>query len=35
MILFDIGAIRLEILQLLGNIKLDVVTPQALPDRWR
>jgi len=35
MTLFDIGAIRFEILQLLGNIKLDVVTPQALPDKWR
>jgi len=35
MTLFDLGAIRYEILQLLGNIKLDVVTPQALPDKWR
>lgn len=35
MTLLDIGAIRFEILQLLGNIKLDVVTPQALPDKWR
>lgn len=35
MTIFDIGAIRSEILQLLGNIKLDVVTPQALPDKWR
>ncbi|MFZ4538200.1 nucleotidyltransferase family protein [Propionivibrio sp.] len=35
MSLFDIGAIRVELLQLLGNIPLDVVTPQALPDKWR
>ena len=35
MTLFDIGAIRVELLQLLGNISIDVVTPKALPDKWR
>lgn len=35
MTIFDIGAIRFEIRQLLGNIKLDVVTPDALPNKWR
>lgn len=35
MTLFDLGAIRVELLELLGNIPLDVVTPQALPDKWR
>lgn len=35
MTLFDLGAIRTELLQLLGNISLDVVTPKALPDQWR
>lgn len=35
MTMFDLGAIRVELLQLLGNIPLDVVTPQALPDKWR
>ena len=35
MTLFDLGAIRVELLQLLGNISLDVVTPKALPDKWR
>lgn len=35
MTIFDIGAIRSEILELIGNIKLDVVTPKALPDKWR
>lgn len=35
MTIFDIGAIRFEILQLLGNIKLDVVTPNAIPNKWR
>ncbi len=32
--LFDIGAIRHELLQLLG-VPADVVTPNALPDNWR
>lgn len=32
--LFDIGAIRHELLQLLG-VPVDVVTPNALPDSWR
>ncbi|WP_301154434.1 nucleotidyltransferase family protein [Metapseudomonas otitidis] len=32
--LFDIGAIRHELLQLLG-VQVDVVTPNALPDSWR
>lgn len=32
--LFDIGAIRHELIQLLG-IPVDVLTPQALPDRFR
>lgn len=35
MTLFDLGAIRVELLQLLGNIPLDVVTPKALPAKWR
>ena len=35
MTLFDIGTIRVELLQLLGNINIDVVTPKALPDKWR
>ena len=35
MTLFDIGAIRVELLQLLGNISIDVVTPKALPEKWR
>lgn len=32
--LFDIGAIRHELLQLLG-VKVDVLTPNALPDSFR
>ena len=32
--LFDIGAIRGELNELLG-IKVDVLTPMALPDRFR
>lgn len=32
--LFDIGAIRFELKELLG-IDIDVLTPGALPDRYR
>ncbi len=32
--LFDIGAIRHELIELLG-VPVDVVTPNALPDRFR
>ncbi len=32
--LFDIGAIRHELIKLLG-VKVDVVTPNALPDSFR
>lgn len=32
--LFDIGAIRAELHDLLG-VKVDVVTPKALPEKWR
>jgi len=32
--LFDIGAIRHELLQLLG-VPVDVLTPNALPDKFR
>jgi len=32
--LFDIGAIRAELHDLLG-IPVDVVTPRALPEKWR
>ncbi|HCS65251.1 MAG TPA: nucleotidyltransferase [Cellvibrio sp.] len=32
--LFDIGAIRHELLQLLG-IPVDVLTPRALPEKYR
>lgn len=32
--LFDIGAIRHELLQLLG-VPVDVLTPKALPERFR
>lgn len=35
MTLFDFCAIRVELLQLLGNINIDVVTPKALPEKWR
>ncbi|MGE0333149.1 MAG: nucleotidyltransferase family protein [Ramlibacter sp.] len=32
--LFDIGAIRFEVKQLLG-VEVDVLTPDALPDKFR
>lgn len=32
--LFDIGAIHSELTELLG-IEVDVLTPKALPDRWK
>ena len=32
--LFDIGAIRAELKELLG-IEVDVLTPGSLPDRWK
>lgn len=32
--LMDLGAVRLELKQLLG-IEVDVLTPNALPDRYR
>ena len=32
--LFDIGAIREELTELLG-VNVDVLTPGALPDRWK
>jgi predicted nucleotidyltransferase len=32
--MFDIGAIRHELLQLLG-VNVDVLTPNALPDAFR
>lgn len=32
--LFDIGAIRHELIRLLG-VPVDVVTPKALPDKFR
>ena len=32
--LFDIGAIRHELLQLMG-VPVDVVTPKALPEKFR
>lgn len=32
--LFDIGAIRAELTELLG-VEVDVLTPGALPDRWK
>ena len=32
--LLDIGAIRTELHDLLG-IRVDVVTPKALPEKWR
>jgi predicted nucleotidyltransferase len=32
--LFDIGAIRYELRQLLG-VPVDVLTPKALPDKFR
>ncbi len=32
--LFDVGAIQAEISELLG-VGVDVLTPGALPDRWK
>jgi predicted nucleotidyltransferase len=32
--LFDVGAIRAELIELLG-VEVDVLTPGALPDRWK
>ena len=32
--LFDIGAIRHELLELLG-VPVDVLTPKALPEKFR
>lgn len=32
--LFDIGAIRAELEELLG-VEVDVLTPGSLPDRWK
>lgn len=32
--LFDIGAIQLELGKLLG-VPVDVLTPNALPEKWR
>ncbi len=32
--LFDVGEIRTELTELLG-IEVDVLTPGALPDRWK
>jgi hypothetical protein len=32
--LFDIGAIRHELLELLG-VEVDVLTPKALPEKFR
>ena len=32
--LFDIGAIRHELIKLLG-VRVDVLTPNALPDKFR
>ena len=32
--LFDIGAIRTELTELLG-VEADVLTPGSLPDRWK
>ncbi|XSG84104.1 MAG: nucleotidyltransferase family protein [Methylohalobius sp. ZOD2] len=32
--LFDIGAIRMELTELLG-VEVDVLTPGSLPDRWK
>jgi predicted nucleotidyltransferase len=31
---FDIGAIHVELMELLG-VEVDVLTPEALPDRWK
>lgn len=32
--LFDVGAIRSELKELLG-VEVDVLTPGALPERWK
>ncbi len=32
--LFDVGAIRTELMDLLG-VEVDVLTPGALPERWK
>ncbi|AKJ95804.1 MULTISPECIES: nucleotidyltransferase family protein [Thioalkalivibrio] len=32
--LLDIGAMQVELMELLG-LKVDVLTPGALPDRWK
>ena len=32
--LFDIGAIQAEVSELLG-VQVDVLTPGALPDKWK
>lgn len=32
--LFDVGAIRTELTELLG-VEVDALTPGALPDRWK
>lgn len=32
--LFDVGAIRTELTELLG-VEVDVLTPGALPERWK
>nr|WP_163503439.1 nucleotidyltransferase family protein [Halomonas socia] len=32
--LFDVGAIRAELTELL-DVEVDVLTPGALPDRWK
>lgn len=32
--LFDIGAIQVDLAELLG-VEVDVLTPGALPDRWK
>jgi predicted nucleotidyltransferase len=32
--LFDLGAIRTELTELLG-VEVDVLTPGSLPDRWK
>lgn len=32
--LFDIGSIQVELSELLG-VRVDVLTPDALPERWR
>ncbi|MBA1445770.1 MAG: nucleotidyltransferase family protein [Chromatiales bacterium] len=32
--LFDLGAIQVELVELLG-VKVDLLTPGSLPDRWK